>query len=139
MPEGRPRPGARVRAPRAPTPRCRPMPAAREARDGRLAEDPVALWGRSAFPGRSPSMAGDGAFAVAGGGGFGLGASVEWIRFGPGGGPGFRRTSYALALGGDTLALGAAFHLYGGSSSPLYNSLTSWDVGIAARPWRALS
>ena len=40
---------------------------------------------------------GDGAYAAAGFGGLTLGFSLEWIRFGPGSGPGFRRTSSACA------------------------------------------
>src|SRR5437588_184142 len=79
---------------------------------------------------------GDGAFLSAGFGGLTLGFSMEWVRFGSA--PSFRRTTYALALGDQTLSLGAAYHLYGGSDSPLFEHLSSWDVGLEARPFRFL-
>lgn len=82
---------------------------------------------------------GDGAYLALDTGGLALGFSLEWLRFGPGSGPHFRRTTWALSLGGEALSLGAAYHIYGGTESPFFDHLTSWDVGIIARPVRALS
>jgi protease-4 len=70
--------------------------------------------------------------------GFALGFSLEWVRFGADR-PSFRRTTYALSLGDASLSVGGAFHLYGGSSSPFYDHLSSFDVGITTRPFRFLS
>ena len=70
--------------------------------------------------------------------GLALGFSMEWVSFGNNV-PSFRRTTYALALGDETLSIGTAFHVYGGSFSQAFDNLTSWDLGIAARPFRFLS
>ena len=79
----------------------------------------------------------DGAYLAAGMPGLSLGVSMEWVRFGTG--PGFRRTSYALALGTPELSIGAAYHVFGGSDSRFFDHLDSWDVGVSAKLLRFLS
>lgn len=89
----------------------------------------------------SPSVVGDGVYL--GGTLFdsiGLGASLEWIR--PTGGvdwPAYRKSHWTLAYSPDrSLSFGVAYNAFA-SEDPLIASLTSWDVGITARPMEFLS
>lgn len=80
---------------------------------------------------------GDGLYLADAFDGFALGVSLEWVRFGSA--PSFRRTTYALALGDEALSVGGAYHLYGSGSSRFFENLSSFDVGVTARPFRFLS
>lgn len=68
----------------------------------------------------------------------GLGAafSLEWIR--GRGEPDYRKTSLGLSLGSGTLQLGGAYHDFS-SDDDAISGLSTWDVGLTARPGRALS
>ncbi|WP_224369400.1 signal peptide peptidase SppA [Hyalangium versicolor] len=66
----------------------------------------------------------------------GLGFGLEWLDNAAQ--PDYRRTSWGLSLGTDTLALGTTYHLFG-SSDPFIEKLSSWDIGLSARPWRSFS
>ncbi|MCY1045197.1 signal peptide peptidase SppA [Corallococcus sp. bb12-1] len=68
--------------------------------------------------------------------GLGAGFSLEWIR--GENAPDYRKTSFGLSLGPRTLQLGAAFHDFS-SDDRAIGGLTSWDVGVTARPARFLS
>ncbi|WP_373048858.1 signal peptide peptidase SppA [Vulgatibacter sp.] len=63
--------------------------------------------------------------------------AVEWLRHQPGIGD-YRRTTWALSLGGETLALGAALRLFSADLDAL-EDVVSVDVGAIARPERWLS
>jgi protease-4 len=63
----------------------------------------------------------------------GLGFGLEWVNNRTE--PDYRRTSLGLSLGTDTLALGTTYHAFG-SSDPSIEKLSSWDIGLSARPWR---
>ncbi|RKH25863.1 signal peptide peptidase SppA [Corallococcus sp. CA041A] len=69
--------------------------------------------------------------------GLGAGFSLEWIR--GQNAPDYRKTSFGLSLGPRTLQLGAALHDFSSSDDPRISGLTSWDVGLTARPFRFLS
>ena len=69
-----------------------------------------------------------------------LGVGLDWVR-GPHVGDersGYRKTSYALAVGGQLLSLGTAFNVYtpnlGTAPGP-----NTWDLGLLSRPSSALS
>lgn len=68
--------------------------------------------------------------------GMGAGFSLEWIR--GENAPDYRKTSFGLALGPPTLKLGGAIHDYSSDDRSI-GRLTSWDVGLTARPFRFLS
>lgn len=68
---------------------------------------------------------------LAGVAGFGFG--VEWLNNQTE--PDYRRTSWGLSLGTDTLALGATYHLFGSADESI-DKLSSWDIGLSAQPWR---
>lgn len=67
----------------------------------------------------------------------GAGFGVEWLRNSPG--PDYRRTSFGFALGTDTLSLGATHHAFSAEDNGDFDRLSSWDIGLAARPWRQFS
>jgi protease IV len=69
--------------------------------------------------------------------GLGAGFSLEWIR--GENAPDYRKTSFGLALGPRTLQLGGAVHDFSSSDDRRIGRLTSWDVGLTARPTRFLS
>jgi len=69
-----------------------------------------------------------------------LGVGLDWVR-GPHVGDersGYRKTSYALAFGGQLLSLGTAFNVYtpnlGTAPGP-----NTWDLGLLSRPSSSLS
>jgi protease-4 len=66
----------------------------------------------------------------------GVGYGLEWFRNRTQ--PDYRRTSFGFSLGTDTLALGATHHAYNSEEFSL-DSLSSWDIGLSARPWREFS
>lgn len=66
-----------------------------------------------------------------------LGFAVEWIDDRPGLGD-TRRTTWALALGGDALSVGANVHLFSSDADDL-EDVISVDLGAMARPARWLS
>ncbi|HYH98014.1 signal peptide peptidase SppA [Hyalangium sp.] len=66
----------------------------------------------------------------------GLGFGVEWLANRTE--PDYRRTSFGFSLGTDTLALGATYHAFG-SVDESVEKLSSWDIGLSARPWREFS
>ncbi|RKG93965.1 signal peptide peptidase SppA [Corallococcus sp. CA053C] len=68
--------------------------------------------------------------------GLGAGFSLEWIRGEDA--PDYRKTSFGLSLGPRTFQLGAALHDFS-SDDRAIGGLTSWDVGLTARPARFLS
>ncbi len=68
--------------------------------------------------------------------GMGLGGSMEWIRGRAT--PDYRRTSLGLALGTRTLQLGGSWHSYASSNRDI-DALDTFDIGLSARPLRALS
>ena len=51
----------------------------------------------------------------------------------------YRRTGLGLSLGSERLSLGAAHHWYTSGTNSRIDDLSSWDLGLSARPWRALS
>ncbi len=65
----------------------------------------------------------------------GLGLSVEWLR-NAGGSNASRKTSAALAFGGQSLSLGFAANFFAGRG---IDGLTSLDLGIQSRPGRYFS
>ncbi len=67
----------------------------------------------------------------------GTGFGMEWIRNRAE--PDYRRTSFGFALGADTLALGATYHAFASAQDEDLDRLSSWDLGLSARPWRALA
>ncbi|MFL5347238.1 MAG: signal peptide peptidase SppA [Hyalangium sp.] len=69
-------------------------------------------------------------------GAVGLGFGLEWINNHDV--PDYRRTSLGFSLGTDTLALGATYHAFGSSDASI-EKLSSWDIGLSARPWREFS
>jgi protease-4 len=69
-------------------------------------------------------------------GAVGVGFGVEWLRNQTE--PDYRRTSLGFSLGTDTLALGATYHAFG-SADESVEKLSSWDIGLSARPWRKFS
>ncbi|MBJ6763144.1 signal peptide peptidase SppA [Myxococcaceae bacterium JPH2] len=68
--------------------------------------------------------------------GLGAGFSLEWIR--GHGEPDYRKTSFGLSLGPRTLKLGFAYHDFSSDTRSI-DRLSTWDVGLTARPDRALS
>jgi protease-4 len=66
----------------------------------------------------------------------GVGYGVEWLQNRTE--PDYRRSSLGFSLGTDTLALGATYHAFG-SADESVEKLSSWDIGLSARPWRAFS
>ncbi|NTX64731.1 signal peptide peptidase SppA [Myxococcus sp. CA051A] len=68
--------------------------------------------------------------------GLGLGASMEWIRGRHE--PDYRRTSLGLSLGSPTLQLGGSWHGFSSDDDDI-DALDTFDVGLTARPVRALS
>jgi protease-4 len=66
----------------------------------------------------------------------GTGFGVEWLRNRTE--PDYRRTSFGFSLGTDTLALGATHHAFSSADESI-EKLTSWDIGLSARPWREFS
>src|SRR5690606_27987094 len=66
-----------------------------------------------------------------------LGFSVEWLRDRPGIGD-LRRTTWALGLGSESLAIGANLHLFSADLDDL-EDVTSFDLGAMSRPYRWLS
>ncbi|MCP3141385.1 signal peptide peptidase SppA [Pyxidicoccus xibeiensis] len=79
---------------------------------------------------------GDGVFVATRFLGLGAGASMEWIRgrFEPD----YRKTSLGLSLGSRTLQLGGAWHDFSSDDDDL-DDLSSFDLGLTARPARGLS
>ena len=69
-------------------------------------------------------------------GGLGAGFSMEWMR--GRGLPDYRKTSLGLALGSDSLSLGVAYHGFSSDDAAL-DKLSSFDLGLTARPSRLLS
>ncbi|WP_342380886.1 signal peptide peptidase SppA [Myxococcus stipitatus] len=80
---------------------------------------------------------GDGVFLGARVLGLGVGASMEWMRGRHE--PHYRRTSLGLSLGTPTLRLGGAWHGFSSKDSDDVDALDTFDVGVTARPVRALS
>ncbi len=70
-------------------------------------------------------------------GSLGLGFGVEWLRNREA--LDYRRTSLGFSLGSDTLALGATYHAFVSRTTPSFERLSSWDIGLSARPWREFS
>ena len=67
----------------------------------------------------------------------GTGLSIEWVR-----GrelASYRRTGLGLSLGTERLSLGTTHHWYSSATNSRFDALSSWDLGLSARPWRALS
>lgn len=69
----------------------------------------------------------------------GFGLSMEWVR--PKGSEdlsfaNYRRTTWGLSLGGESLSIGAAAHVF---SRGIVDDRVSWDLGLMARPRRYLS
>ncbi|NMO18114.1 signal peptide peptidase SppA [Pyxidicoccus fallax] len=79
---------------------------------------------------------GDGVFLATRFLGLGLGGSMEWIR--GRGEPDYRKTSLGLSLGSRTLQLGGAWHAFSSDDGDV-DDLSSFDLGLTARPARALS
>ncbi|MBZ4417142.1 signal peptide peptidase SppA [Myxococcus sp. RHSTA-1-4] len=79
---------------------------------------------------------GDGVFLATRFLGLGAGASMEWIRGRAE--PDYRRTSLGLSLGSRTLQLGGAWHDFSSDDGDI-DDLSSFDLGLTARPARALS
>lgn len=79
---------------------------------------------------------GDGLFLATRFLGVGAGASVEWIRGRRE--PDYRKTSLGLSLGSRTLQLGGAWHDFSSDDGDV-DDLSSFDLGLTARPARALS
>jgi protease-4 len=69
-------------------------------------------------------------------GSVGTGFGVEWIRNQTE--PDYRRTSFGFALGTDTLSLGATHHAFSSADESI-EKLSSWDIGLSARPWPEFS
>ncbi len=67
----------------------------------------------------------------------GVGFGMEWLRNRTE--PDYRRTSFGFSLGTDTLAVGATHHAFSSSESFAIEDLSSWDIGLSARPWREFS
>jgi protease-4 len=63
----------------------------------------------------------------------GVGFGMEWLRNRTE--PDYRRTSFGFSLGTDTLALGATHHAFASADTSV-DKLSSWDIGLSARPWR---
>ncbi|WP_224249404.1 signal peptide peptidase SppA [Hyalangium gracile] len=66
----------------------------------------------------------------------GLGFGLEWLNNRTE--PDYRRTSFGFSLGTDTLALGATYHAFGSADESI-EKLSTWDIGLSARPWREFS
>ncbi|MGC4122627.1 MAG: S49 family peptidase [Myxococcales bacterium] len=66
----------------------------------------------------------------------GLGLALQFVR--PKGLPSYRKTTLSLAAGGGFASLGVNFNNFGSDDAAL-DALTSWDAGLALRPWRYLS
>jgi protease-4 len=63
----------------------------------------------------------------------GVGYGLEWIRNQTE--PDYRRASFGFSLGTDTLALGATHHAFASEDASV-DKLSSWDIGLSARPSR---
>ncbi|MBF5044885.1 signal peptide peptidase SppA [Aggregicoccus sp. 17bor-14] len=70
-------------------------------------------------------------------GSLGLGASVEWLRGREM--ASYRRSGLGLSLGAEPLSLGVGYHWYASGENSRVDALSSWDLGLSARPWRPLS
>ncbi|HLT29812.1 MAG TPA: signal peptide peptidase SppA [Myxococcaceae bacterium] len=68
-------------------------------------------------------------------GALGLAVGHQWMS--GGGGSFFRQTSVGLSLGSQAFSLGATLDTYSGNDD--FGGLTSWDLGIAGRPFHFLS
>ena len=79
---------------------------------------------------------GDGVFLATRLLGLGLGGSMEWVRGHAE--PDYRKTSLGLSLGSRTLQLGGAWHGFSSDDDDL-DDLSSFDLGLTARPARGLS
>lgn len=66
----------------------------------------------------------------------GLGLAFEWLEPDVRILPSQRRTTWSLALGDHRLSIGASAHVFSGGA---LDESTTWDVGLLARPGRALS
>jgi protease-4 len=83
---------------------------------------------------------GDGVFGAYGFDELAIGVDAQWIRPGPGaGGVNFRKTGLTLALGGETLAVGAAYHVFSSNDSPALDRLGGLDLGVTLRPCRGFA
>jgi protease-4 len=80
---------------------------------------------------------GDGVFLGAAPLGLGLGLSLEWIR-GHGAQPDYRKTSFGLALGSRTLALGGTYNTFGSDDGDI-DRLSTFDLGLSWRPMKAFA
>ena len=65
----------------------------------------------------------------------GLGFGLEWVRATPSNAQDHRKFSWTLAFGSRTLSLGTSFNFYS-SSDPNLDRMSSWDLGLTARPFR---
>ncbi len=79
---------------------------------------------------------GDGVFLAPRFLGLGAGATMEWVRGRAE--PDYRKTSLGLSLGSRTLQLGGAWHDFSSDDGGI-DDLSSFDLGLTARPARALS
>ncbi|QSQ18645.1 signal peptide peptidase SppA [Pyxidicoccus parkwayensis] len=79
---------------------------------------------------------GDGVFLASRFLGLGAGLSMEWVRGRAQ--PDYRKTSLGLSLGSRTLQLGGAWHAFSSDDGDL-DDLDTFDLGLTARPARALS
>lgn len=68
-------------------------------------------------------------------GALGLAVGHQWMS--GGNGSFFRQTSVGLSMGSQAFSLGAALDTYSGNDA--FGGLTSWDLGIAGRPFSFLS
>ncbi|HEY3451086.1 MAG TPA: signal peptide peptidase SppA [Myxococcales bacterium] len=66
----------------------------------------------------------------------GVGLAMQFIR--PKGVPSYRKTTLSLAAGGEFVSLGASFNDFS-SDDAAFDALTTWDAGLALRPWKYLS
>ena len=65
------------------------------------------------------------------------GLSFQWIRFN--GAPSYRKTSYSLAFGGNTVSLGATYNSFSSADDAAVDRLGTFDVGLMLRPFSVLS
>jgi protease IV len=66
----------------------------------------------------------------------GVGYGLEWIHNETE--PDYRRASFGFSLGTDTLALGATHHAFASEDASI-DKLSSWDIGLSARPSRKIA
>ncbi|MCY1015412.1 signal peptide peptidase SppA [Pyxidicoccus sp. MSG2] len=79
---------------------------------------------------------GDGVFLASRFLGLGAGLSMEWVRGHAE--PDYRKTSLGLSVGTRTLQLGGSWHAFSSDDGDL-DDLSGFDLGLTARPSRALS